>query len=125
MSDVEPVNSSMVGEPVGQFGGKWTLDKAEDVVKYAKAYLTIMHRYKFKTIYFDGFAGSGEVVMRDGKNAMESVALQVMAIDDPAPFDMYYLVEMDPKRAEQLRVVCAERHPEKTVHVVSEDRTSS
>jgi three-Cys-motif partner protein len=121
MSDAEPVNSAMVNEPVGQFGGKWTLDKAEDVVKYAKAYLTIMRRYKFRTIYFDGFAGSGEVVMRDGRDAMESVALQVMAIEEPGSFDMYYLVELDPKRAERLRIVCAEKHPKKKVHVVSED----
>ena len=121
MGDEESANVSVVKEPAGQFGGKWTLDKAEDVVKYAKAYLNIMKAYRFKTIYFDGFAGSGEVVMRDGKNAMESVALQVMAIDEPGPFDMYYLVELDPKRADRLRTVCATKHPTKKVHVVSED----
>jgi len=121
MTDAEFVKPSMVNEPPAQFGGKWTLDKAEDVVKYARAYLTIMKKYGFKTLYFDGFAGSGDVVMRDGQSAMESVALQVMAIEDPGPFDMYYLVELDPKRAERLRELCKTKHPEKQVFVVSED----
>ncbi len=121
MADQESVKLTAVAEPAAQFGGKWTLDKAEDVVKYAKAYLSIMRTYRFKTIYFDGFAGSGDVVMRDGKNAMESVALQVMGIDDPGSFDMYYLVELDPKRADRLRKLCSEKHPRKQVHVVSED----
>lgn len=37
MTDAEFVKPSMVNEPPAQFGGKWTLDKAEDVVKYARA----------------------------------------------------------------------------------------
>ena len=121
MTDKESGRSSVVSEPPAQFGGKWTLDKAEDVVKYARAYLTIMKKHGFQTLYFDGFAGSGDVVMRDGQSAMESVALQVMAIEDPGPFDMYYLVELDPKRAERLRELCKARHPDKQVFVVSED----
>lgn len=35
MTDAEFVKPSMVTEPPAQFGGKWTLDKAEDVVTSA------------------------------------------------------------------------------------------
>jgi hypothetical protein len=43
-----------------KFGGGWTEKKMDIVVGYAKAYLVIMNRQSWaKTIYFDGFAGSG------------------------------------------------------------------
>ena len=43
-----------------QFGGNWTEQKMQIIVDYAKAYLTIMNKQAWvKTIYFDGFAGSG------------------------------------------------------------------
>ena len=44
---------------MNKFGGNWTKQKMQIVVDYAKAYLTIMNKYPhFKTLYFDGFAGS-------------------------------------------------------------------
>jgi hypothetical protein len=47
---------------MNQFGGNWTNQKIEIVVAYAKAYLVIMNKYpQFKTLYFDGFAGSGDI----------------------------------------------------------------
>jgi hypothetical protein len=56
--------SYFVSKPyhMNQFGGDWTEKKIEMVVGYAKAYLTIMNKYpQFKTLYFDGFAGSGDI----------------------------------------------------------------
>ncbi len=45
------------------WGGQWTEDKLECFEKYVKAYLTIMNTYRekfrWKLVYFDGFAGSG------------------------------------------------------------------
>lgn len=45
------------------WGGQWTEDKLECFQKYVKAYLTIMNAYRekfrWKLVYFDGFAGSG------------------------------------------------------------------
>ncbi len=46
---------------MNQFGGDWTDRKMKIVVDYAKAYLTIMSKQNFTTIYFDGFAGSGAI----------------------------------------------------------------
>ena len=43
------------------WGGSWTEKKLDAFTKYVDQYLTIMAKYpQFKTIYFDGFAGSGE-----------------------------------------------------------------
>ncbi|MEJ7672708.1 MAG: three-Cys-motif partner protein TcmP [Chitinophagaceae bacterium] len=51
---------------MNQFGGDWTKIKIEILVEYAKAYLTIMNtyakRFNWKLLYFDGFAGSGEII---------------------------------------------------------------
>lgn len=45
------------------WGGQWTEDKLDCFQKYVKAYLTIMNAYRekfrWKLVYFDGFAGSG------------------------------------------------------------------
>lgn len=61
---------------MNQFGGKWTEAKIEILVEYAKAYLTIMNfyanKYKWKLLYFDGFAGSGFITK--GKEAIERSA---------------------------------------------------
>lgn len=51
---------------MNKFGGNWTEQKIEMVVSYAKAYLTVMNKYpQFKTLYFDGFAGSGDIFKDD------------------------------------------------------------
>lgn len=43
------------------WGGPWTEKKLDAFIKYVKAYLTIMNKNpQYTTIYFDGFAGSGE-----------------------------------------------------------------
>ncbi len=55
-----------VNEPQNSWGGNWTEIKLEAFENYVNAYLTIMNSQKQKysdwptTIYFDGFAGSGE-----------------------------------------------------------------
>jgi len=42
------------------WGGVWTEKKLSAFSQYIWSYLTIMSKYHFwKTIYFDGFAGSG------------------------------------------------------------------
>src|SRR3972149_5553785 len=55
-----------VNEPLSSWGGNWTEKKLDAFENYVNAYLTIMNSQKQKyigwptTIYFDGFAGSGE-----------------------------------------------------------------
>ena len=52
-----------------KWGSDWTIKKLDAFKKYVEAYLTIMdankNKYGWKTLYFDGFAGSGD---RDRKD---------------------------------------------------------
>lgn len=83
---------------MNKFGGDWTKQKIEIVVSYAKAYLTVMKsRTYWKLLYFDGFAGSGDIYKENAVDAtiMKGTALQILEITNPRPFDMYYFVEKD------------------------------
>lgn len=111
MSDVESGNVPMVSEPLNEFGSSWTEDKANMVFEYAKAYLTAMKNQRFQLLYFDGFAGSGDVQLKDDK-LMESVALRVMGISEPRRFDRYVMVELGKKKATSLREKLNERFPD-------------
>jgi three-Cys-motif partner protein len=85
-----------------KFGGDWTQKKIDIVANYTSAYLTIMHQYpKFKLIYFDGFAGSGEIE-EINEQTIEGAALRVLGITQPKCFDIYYFVEMIQKYADNL-----------------------
>ena len=47
-----------------KWGNDWTIEKLDAFKKYVEAYLTIMEvqkkKFGWKTLYFDGFAGSGD-----------------------------------------------------------------
>lgn len=106
------------------FGGDWTEQKIEIVVDYAKAYLTIMNKYsQFKTLYFDGFAGCGEIFKVDESNAqiIEGTALRVLEIEQPKTFNLYYFVEKSEENKEELDSIIKEKFPERKYHVVNED----
>jgi three-Cys-motif partner protein len=114
-------DSDQVNESISQsWGGKWTKTKIDIFIKYLPAYLKIMNKRNYKLVYFDGFAGSGEINPCE-YNLIESVALQVLAIDEPRSFDMYYLVELCKEKAESLKKLCKQRFPNKDVYIVSED----
>jgi three-Cys-motif partner protein len=106
-----------------QFGGKWTKDKIETFVKYTKAYLEIMKdRTYFSLIYFDGFAGSG-AIMQDGNDydLLEGVAKQVLDIDQPRIFDIYYFVEKDQNNQVTLEAMVKSKYPDRNAFVVCND----
>lgn len=106
-----------------KWGGPWTQAKIEIFIKYLQAYLEIMKRQRFKLIYFDGFAGSGKIASgSDYSSLIESVALQVLGIEKPTSFDLYYLVELNEKKAIRLKKIIQEKFPDKkNVFVVAKD----
>lgn len=109
---------------MNQFGGNWTEQKIEMVVSYAKAYLIIMNKYpQFKSLYFDGFAGSGDINQNDETDidAIKGTAIRVLEIDDPKSFDRYYFVEKDEKNKTELENTIKQNFPDKLIHVVAED----
>lgn len=110
MSDGEFIDPSIVGEPLNEFGSSWTEEKAAMVYEYAKAYLLAMKNQRFELLYFDGFAGSGDVQLKDD-TLMESVALRVLGIDVPRRFDRYVMVELDKRKAVSLRDKLNEKFP--------------
>ncbi len=97
---------SVVKEPSSEWGGKWTEKKLEAFSKYVWSYLTIMKRNPYwKTIYFDGFAGSGSrkkekselftqlKLTEEDERVYKSSAERVLSIKDDLSFDYYYFID--------------------------------
>jgi len=99
-------------EPIQEFGGSWTEDKLRCFENYVNAYLIIMKSTKDKyrgwpkTIYFDGFAGSGINIKSSQLgydlffNNVETEELSVYkgsaerVLSLPIKFDEYYFVDI-------------------------------
>ena len=108
---------------MNQFGGNWTHQKIKIVEEYAKAYLQIMKKHPyFKLMYFDGFAGSGEISIGEkmDENSINGAAITVLSINEPKPFDTYYFVELEKNKADLLRE-SLNKIKTSGVFVVSED----
>src|ERR1035437_4922901 len=106
------------------FGGDWTEQKIEIVVEYAKAYLTIMNSYpKFKCLYFDGFAGSGNIYKDDEIDfeTIKGAAIRILEIDIPKSFDVFYFVALDENNKTELEQTIKSKFPNKKTHVVADD----
>jgi len=108
------------------FGGNWTEQKIEMIVGYAKAYLIIMNKYpQFKTMYFDGFAGSGDI-SRDDDNEIETIkgaAVRIMEIVEPKDFDLYYFVEKNERNKKELKAKIVENFKDRKdkCYVINQD----
>jgi three-Cys-motif partner protein len=109
---------------MNQFGGNWTEQKIEMVVAYAQAYLIIMNKYPMlKPLYFDGFAGSGDIYKDDeiDLDIIKGTAIRILEINEPKSFDIYYFVEKDELNKKELVKTIKNSFPDKITHVVSED----
>ncbi len=105
-----------------KFGGSWTEAKMEIVVSYAKAYLIIMNKQEWaKTIYFDGFAGSGIIESDENEYVKKGTALRILDISEPKPFDIYYFVELNEDHKRELEKRIQENYFGKNAHVVQAD----
>ena len=49
-----------------KFGGNWTEEKLNIFTSYLDAYIIALQNQKFKKIYIDAFAGTGEIETSDG-----------------------------------------------------------
>lgn len=107
---------------MNQFGGNWTEAKMDIVVDYAKAYLTIMNKQPWaKTLYFDGFAGSGLIEVEETTDRIKGTSLRILEIDKPKPFDTYYFVEKNPKIKAALESNIQANYSGKNTYVIQED----
>jgi three-Cys-motif partner protein len=107
---------------MNQFGGSWTEAKMEIVVSYARAYLVIMSKQRWaKTLYFDGFAGSGLIGSDKTADLKKGTALRILDITEPQPFDIYYFVELDEQYKLALEANINKNYFGRNAHVVKED----
>jgi len=109
-------------EPKSFWGGSWTEEKLDAFEKYVNAYLMIMNAQKEKyngwptTIYFDGFAGSGEKKLKRNdeqenlfsdyfsereNEVYKGSAERVLSLRNK--FDYYYFVDIDEEAINNLQ----------------------
>ena len=118
---------------MNEFGGNWTAKKIEILVEYASAYLDIMNvyakQYNWKLLYFDGFAGSGEIIKvhDDPMKGIYDVSItigaarRIIEINQPRSFDEYYFVEKDMKNFKELEQNTKSAFPKKKIFTVQDD----
>lgn len=83
-----------------QFGGGWTQTKLDIFTNYLEAYLLALKNQKFRKIYIDAFAGTGEIVTQDEEVLIGSAK---RALSAKNLFDHYYFIEADKKKYSELQ----------------------
>jgi three-Cys-motif partner protein len=108
------------------WGNNWTEDKLSAFTKYVSAYLTIMdfnkNKYRWKTLYFDGFAGSGDLKKKGNTTAAKAVnsplidfgieeaetkvykgaAERILSLKNK--FDYYYFIDLNGESLKRLEI---------------------
>lgn len=117
----------------GSWGGTWTEQKLDCFESYVKAYLTIMNvyrdKFKWKLVYFDGFAGSGvrttEEQQEETQSALslfgeekvdaqelqvyQGAAERVVRLEDKMRgFDFYYFIDLMEENCARLELKLAQ-----------------
>lgn len=95
-----------------KFGGNWTEQKLNIFTSYLDAYLIALQNQKFKKIYIDAFAGTGEIETSDGEQYLVGSAKRALAAD--RKFDRYFFIEEDENKAAELRNMVNTEFPNMT-----------
>lgn len=93
-----------------KFGGTWTQEKLNIFTEYLDAYLTVLQKQKFKKIYIDAFAGTGEIETKDGEQFLAGSARR--ALEANKKFDYYYFIEGDRDKASELQRMIDTEYPQ-------------
>jgi len=114
----------MIKPKPSKWGSDWTIEKLDAFKKYVDAYLTIMehnkNKFGWKTLYFDGFAGSGDRDRKDDSmeedgssqlldfdieeaetNVYKGAAERVLSLKKK--FDYYYFIDLEEKSLNKLK----------------------
>ena len=83
-----------------KFGGNWTEEKLNIFTSYLDSYLIALQNQKFKKIYIDAFAGTGEIETSDGEQYLVGSAKR--ALSAVRKFDRYFFIEKDEDKASEL-----------------------
>lgn len=93
-----------------KFGGNWTEEKLNIFTSYLDAYLIALQNQKFKKLYIDAFAGTGEIETSDGGQYLVGSAKRALASDKK--FDHYYFIEADSQKASELQDMINSEFPQ-------------
>jgi three-Cys-motif partner protein len=106
----------LLNDPKPSWGGPWTEKKLDAFENYVRAYLVIMNKNPYwETIYFDGFAGSGEKGEEENplyltlefseleEHVYEGAAERISKLEEPSRFDYYYFIEKDQSSLKKLK----------------------
>lgn len=121
-------NKNIINEPSGEWGGPWTEKKLEAFSKYVWSYLTIMKKYPhWKTIYFDGFAGSGTreqaintdlmqqlKITEEEEKTYKGAAERVLGLPELG-FNFYYFIDKNEDSLTRLQATLDEKFKDKTI----------
>jgi three-Cys-motif partner protein len=119
---------NILNEPPGEWGGPWTEKKLEAFSKYVWSYLTIMKKFPFwKTIYFDGFAGSGTREKKENADLMQQLKItgeeertykgaaeRVLGLQELG-FDFYYFIDKNDTSLNKLKAKLKDKFQDKTI----------
>ena len=120
--------NNILNEPPGEWGGPWTEKKLEAFSKYVWSYLTIMKKFPYwKTIYFDGFAGSGArkrhtntdlmqqlKITEEEEKTYKGAAERVLGLKELG-FDFYYFIDKQDASLNKLKAKLDEKFKDKTI----------
>lgn len=114
-------------ESLPKFGGDWTRKKLDILERYLNAYTTALKNMKFKLMYIDAFAGTGDIGRcqqedEDAKMLIEGSASRALKIGDKL-FDRLIFVEKDRDRYRQLRNLC-QRNSSREIRIENADANS-
>ena len=89
--------------------GYWTEIKLNILRDYSKAYATILSKQEWLKhfAYIDGFAGAGAHVSRTTGEVIEGSPAVALRVEPP--FSQYHFIDLDGKKAEDLRRLAAGR----------------
>ena len=119
---------NILNEPPGEWGGPWTEKKLDAFSKYVWSYLTIMKKFPYwKTIYFDGFAGSGTrekqvnadlmqqlKITEEEERTYKGAAERVLGLQELG-FDFYYFIDKKDTSLNKLKAKLDEQFKDKPI----------
>ncbi len=108
---------NFLNESKSDWGGYWTEKKLEAIAKYVVAYLKIMKKNPYwQTIYFDGFAGSGNKypknksllykqlpLIEQEEKVYKGAAERILRLPENLSFTYHYFVDKNQESLDKLR----------------------
>lgn len=109
-------------EKTQKFGGIWTIEKLDILRKYLALYSKSLKEQKFRKIYIDAFAGSGEIQIDKEEDIVIPGSTRIALKTDPE-FDEYVFIEKSKKYCRKLeKMVTREfHHLKEKVRIINGD----